>query len=127
MTDILFPGKARLAHLMFRRTGSPVEIHRADGNATENKYGKISDVDQTYSKVADEYAKRMYGSYGERSREGSVEGGRVSEENARVAMMRDTEAQVDDHVIFPDGSEYALDARVPRETHYEFKTTLVTN
>jgi hypothetical protein len=125
MTDILLPGKATLVEAVFKRTGSQVDILRGDGTAAKNKYGKIEDQDRTYTVVATEYGKRMYGSYGERNREEDVQGGRVSQENARVALSADTDAQVDDRVEFPDGRVYHLDAEVPRETHYEYKTTLV--
>lgn len=126
MTGELFDGKADLAEIAFRRSGDIANVLREDGTATENKYGKVSDTDKSYSKVGETVAKLMYGSYDERRREDSVQGGKVRMETPRVAVPKDSIAQEDDLVEMPDGERFQLDAKVTRETHNEFKATLLT-
>lgn len=126
MTGELFDGKRDLVEIAFRRSGDIADVLREQGGATENKYGKISDTDKSYTKIGETVVKLMYGSYDERRREDAVQGGNVRMETPRVAVPKDTIAQEDDLVEMPDGERYQLDAKVTRETHTEFKATLLT-
>lgn len=126
--NMLFPGKQRLATVMLHRVGTDVEIKRADGTATENKYGKVSDTDVSWSTVANEVAYRLYKYKDDFPNESRALGGRVNTDNPFIAFPRDTDAQEDDRVVFADDNkEYVLDELHARQTHYEFQSTLVTD
>lgn len=122
---IMLPNKERLARVMIYRTGHDVEIMRADGTATENKYGKVSDTDVSYTKVADETARRMYNRRDREPSEGGVDGGRINTDSPRIAMFKDTAAQEDDRLVFETGEEYVLDEAIERDTHTEFRVSLI--
>lgn len=128
----------KLFRVALNRTGETVTIYRADGTATENKYGKIEDGDRTFSKVTSEVGRLTYESMEERPTESRVQGGRVNTESPIILFRDDTQAREDDRVVFDgfgDGSfgsdvfgdarTYTLDERVPRDNYVAFKATLV--
>lgn len=93
----------------------------------EDRYGKVNDTDKVFLDIGQGTAYRIYPSMEERASEASTLGGRIDTESPRIAFPRDTIAEEDDRVGFPDGRKFVLDERVPMETHYEFRATLVTN
>jgi hypothetical protein len=126
MTGPLFGGKRTHIAAILYRTGSDVDVLRPDGNATENRYGKVADSDVSYSSVASERARRIYLSETPRGAEQVVTGGRLNTEDPRIALMDDTVAKEGDRLRFPDGQRYSLESRIDRDTHVEFRTTLIT-
>lgn len=125
MNGALFGAKRTEAAAVIYRVGSEVQILRADQQATENRYGKVSDTDRTFSQVATEHARRMYESRGDEPQQQLVTGGRLDQETPIVAFKHDTEAEEGDRVEFPDGTQYSLDRRVPKDTHVEYRTTMI--
>lgn len=127
MTTSPFSGKRTHVAAIIYRTGNEVTIKRDDGTASENRYGKVSDNDRTFSTVDTEYARRLYNSRGNRDSQQIVEGGRLDEDTPRIAFKHDTAAQENDHVTFPSGQTYSLDKKSQRDTHTEFRATLLQN
>lgn len=126
MSGMLFPAKQRLATVMLHRVGQDVKIKRPTGSAGTNDYGKVEDGDRNYETIDHTVAYRMFRSGSEGPRESRVSGGRVDVDNPRIAAPRDTRIQEDDRVVFTDtGRTYHADEMIPRETHYEFRSTLV--
>jgi len=126
MTGPLLGGNRTTVSAIIYRTGNEATIRRPDGNATENRYGKVTDTDVTYSAQATERFRRIYQTESEPGSEQFVAGGRVSDEEPGIAARYNTVAQEGDRLLFEDGNEYTLDSRVDRDTHVEFRTTLVT-
>lgn len=123
--NTLFSAKRTEVAAILHRIGSEATIRRYDENAAVNQYGKVSDTDRTFSDLTTEYARRVYNSNTDRDSQQLVQGGRLDEDTPRIALTYDTQAQEDDRVVFPDGQEYALDKKVPRDTHTEFRATLI--
>lgn len=118
--------KRRHLAVTIRRLGSAATITRPDGTATENKYNKRSSEDVTYEHVADTVARQFYQRDSDEPTEGGVSGGRIDTDNPRIALPHDTPAQEDDRITFDDtGRTYVLDERVHRDTHAEFRVSLV--
>lgn len=125
MTTSPFGGKRTHVAAILYRVGKEVDIARPDNVATENRYGKLSDQDRSYSDVDTEYARRMYNSGGQRDSQQLVQGGRLDQDTPRIAFMYDTVAQEGDRATFPSGQTYSLDKRIDRDTHVEFRATLI--
>jgi len=127
MSDgMLFPGKQRLATVMLHRVGQNVKIKREVGSAAQNDYGKVEDGERNYETIDHTVAYRMFRSGDSGPRESRVSGGRVNVNNPRIAAPRDTRIEEDDRIVFTDtGRTYHADERIPRQTHYEFRSTLV--
>jgi hypothetical protein len=123
--NTLFSAKRTEVAAILYRIGHEVTIRRYDENAAVNQYGKVSDTDRTYSDLTTEYARRVYNSNTDRDSQQLVQGGRLSEDTPRIAFTHDTAAEADDRVVFPDGQTYVLDKEVPRDTHMEFRATLL--
>lgn len=125
MTNGLFQPRNRLIRVILNRVGVPADIEQPS-SPPDNKYGKVSDVDVTYSTVATEDAYRTYGSYEERPRSMPEIGGDADMDTPRVVLKRETAAEEDYRVTFTDdGKVYHLDEKIPRETHTEFRATVV--
>lgn len=125
MNGALFGAKRTEAAAIIYRVGSPVSVLRAEQTATENRYGKVNDTDRTFSEVGNEHARRLYESSGNEPQQQLVTGGRLSQESPRIAFKHDTIAEEGDRVRFPSGTEYVLDERVPRDTHVEYRSTMI--
>lgn len=120
-----FRGRSRTASVLINRAGTPVDILRPD-SPPENKYGKVSDSDVTYSQVASSVCRRIYPTDDERPREARTIGGRIDTEEPRLAFPKNTNVQEGDRVQFQDdGKQYQIDEHIPRETHDEYRATLV--
>lgn len=128
----------KLARLGLNRVGREITIFRSDGNATENKYNKITDGDKTWSQVAVETGRLTYQSMSERATEASVMGGRVDTEQPLIMLRDDTEAREGDRIVFEgfgDGlfgddtfdnsKSFTLDERVPMDVFILYKAGLV--
>jgi len=126
MTGPLLGGNRTTIASIIYRTGNEADILRPDGQATENRYGKVSDGDVNYTVEDTETFRRIYQSEVERGSEQLVIGGRLDDEEPRIAARHDTGAQEGDRLQFADGSTYSLESRIGRDTHVEFRTTLVT-
>lgn len=141
MVERLFPNKTRHLNVIFHRVGEEVVVKRDDGTATENEYGKVEDDEVSYVELGyggneygttaysgtPVYAKRLYPSYEGRPDEMGTIGGRVDVDNPRIAFPQNIDVQEGDRVEFVDeNTTYFIEQRVPRETHNEFRATLVT-
>ena len=126
MTGPLLGGNRTTIATIIYRTGNEAAILRPDGSATENRYGKTSDGDRTYSAQGTEKFRRIYPYERERGSQQQVSGGRLDDEDPQIIAHYDTIAQEGDRLRFPDGQEYNLDSRASRDTHVKFQTTLVT-
>jgi hypothetical protein len=124
MTRGIFQPRDRLIRVVLNRTGTPADI-KQPSNPGENKYGKVADTDRSYTVVATEDAYRTYGSYEERPRDMPEVGGDADMDTPRIIFKRDTAANEGYRVEFDDGEVYELDVVVPRETHKEFRATIV--
>lgn len=140
MVDRLFPNKKRHLEVLLHRVGQEVHVFRPDGTATANRYGKVEDVDISYTRVGygayeygqqaysgePIYARRLYGGYDDRPGENNEVGGHVNIDSPRIAFSSDVDVQEDDRVEFvAEGVTYLLERKVPRETHNEFRAVLV--
>lgn len=125
MASSFLPAKAELVKVMLNRVGMSADIDRPDGSASENKYGKIEDGDITWQSVGTETLYRQHLGSNDQPREESVVGGRVDRENPVVIAGRDTDVQEDDRLTFSDGRRYRVDQKMPRQTHNEFRCTLI--
>lgn len=125
MANQLFGGKRTHVSDIIYSVGEPVDILQPDNTATENRYGKVSDTDRSFSKVDEEHARRIYETDNDEQSQQIVEGGRLDEDTPQIAMMHDTVADTGYHLRFPDGSEYELDREVPKDTHTQFRATLI--
>lgn len=125
MTDPLLASNRSNLKMRIYRRGAECDILRADGTATENRYGKVSDTDQTYSVETQEYFHRIYEEASMRESESQVQGGRINEDDARLASFYNTVAEEGDRVEFPDGTKFALDRRMDFDTHTEWQVTII--
>jgi hypothetical protein len=128
MNGKLFSGNERLVRVVLHRVGTPAEVYRADGTATENAYGKVQDGDRTRNKVTDLLAYRMYRYKDDFPAEARTAGGRVDTDTPFLVFQKEADVQEDDRIIFQDDDkEYHLDEEIPYATHVEYRSTLVTN
>lgn len=125
MSGELFDGKQRLGRVILNRVGKQVDVLRADGSATENKYGKIEDDERSYDVVGQETARRIYANESDRPGEADVTGGRLDSENPRILFGSGADVTDDDRVRFPDNKVYVLDEEAPLDTHTSYRVTLV--
>lgn len=126
MTNAYFGGKRTKAATIIYRTGDPVSITRADGTATTNQYGKVTDGDRQFITEGDEHARRIYAQEGDKPSDELVQGGRLDRDRPNIAFKYDTEAQEGDRIEFPDGKTYVLDERMNRDAYVMFRSTLLT-
>lgn len=125
LTGGLIPPAAATANVLLERVGRDATFYSASEPA-ENKYGRQSDTDVTYTKEAVAPAYRVYDSGNDRANEASVLGGNVDIDSPVIAFPLDISASEGWKLQFPDGKEYVLDEQVADRTHHEFRATLVT-
>lgn len=125
MTGRLFSGNARTATVLIDRVGVRADVYEPDGTATENKYGKFSDTDITYTKRSEEVLHRSFPDDDMRQRERSVSGGTVDMSSPNILASNDVVLQEDWHVEFPDGERYRLIEEMEFPTHQEWRVELI--
>lgn len=123
--NVLLGGSKTKVSAIIYRVGREVTVYTPDETATENQYGKVSDGDRSFSEKGTEHARRIYENQNDEASQQLVQGGRLNEDTPRIAFRHDTVAEEGDRVEFPDGTTYDLDRDMPKDTHMEFRSTMI--
>lgn len=118
-------GRSRTGTIVIARSGTTADILEPDGTATENEYGKTESSEETFTKVAEEPARRVYNTRDDFPAKAYATGGRVDDDNPLVLLKKDTVADEGYRVSFPNGATYELDEELYFETHSEYRVTVI--
>jgi hypothetical protein len=105
-----------------RRAGQLADILRPSGG-TENGYGKVSDSNQTFSKISETYAV-IDMEHGEKFRPENVTGGTRDLNRPEYRVPHDVDVQDGDRLRI-EGIQYEIENIAPYPTHKVLKTVMI--